>query len=291
MNTYELITNKVLGMLAAGTPPWRRPWGTAGIARSIDKRPYRGINAFLLNAASFPNPVYLTFARALSLGGHVKKGEHGLPVILWKTDRIHDDESDDPTKMRTAFLLRHYTVFNVEQVEGLPEGTVPAIEVHTHNPIPEAEAILMGMPNPPGIEKKGGRACYTPALDMIRVPPMDRYPQPEEYYSTLFHELGHATGHASRLDRKTIADPQPFGTPDYSREELVAEMTAAFLCGECGIAPATLENSAAYLAGWTKVLKEDSKAVVIAAAQAQKAADYIRNVTVEAPAELTTATV
>ena len=279
MNTYELITEKVLEMLAAGVPPWRKPWGSAGPARNIDGRAYRGINAFLLNAAPFGNPVYLTFHRALELGGHVKKGAHGFPVILWKTDRIADDEADDPTKTRAVFLLRHYHVFNVEQVEGLPAGVVPPVETHTHDPIPEAEAIVAGMPKAPTIEHKGARACYRPATDTVTVPPLERFPKAEEHYSTLFHELAHASGHPSRLDRKSIAEPQPFGSPDYSREELVAEMTAAFLCGACGLAPATLENSAAYLDGWTKALKADAQAVVIAAAQAQKAADYIRNAT------------
>ena len=136
MNTYELITEKVLELIAAGCPPWRKPWSNAGPARNIDGRAYRGINAFLLNSAPYEAPVYVTFKRALDLGGHVRKGEHGFPVVLWKTDRIADEE--DLTKLRTAFLLRHYHVFNVAQVEGLPPEAVPQVETFAHDPIPEA---------------------------------------------------------------------------------------------------------------------------------------------------------
>lgn len=278
--TYERITEVILAALEAGTVPWRKPWSNAGPAKSIDGRPYRGINQFLLQMAPFENPSYVTYRKAQELGGQVRKGEKGLPVVFWKTDELPDDETEGKT--RRAFLLRHYHVFNVSQVEGLPESKIPPLETFRHDPIPEAEAIVDGMPNAPRIIA-GARACYSPSLDQVQAPSLKRYAQREEYYSTLFHELAHSTGHKSRLDRKGIEGaPAPFGSPDYSREELVAEMTAAFLCGQCGIAPATLENSAAYVAGWIKVLKEDSKAAVIAAAQAQKAADYIRNVKPEA---------
>lgn len=269
-NAYETITEKIIAALEAGTAPWRMPWTHAGAARSIDGRTYRGINQFLLQLAPFETPVYLTYRKAETLGGHVRKGEKGMPVVFWKTF-----ENEEAEKARRGVLLRYYHVFNVAQVEGIPEEKLPEVVSYAHDPIPEARAIVEAMPNAPKIEK-GPRACYSPSLDCVTVPSLTRFERAEEYYSTLFHELAHSTGHKTRLDRKGIETVAPYGSPDYSREELVAEMTAAFLCGACGIAPATLDNSAAYLAGWIKVLKADSKAAIIAAAQAQKAADYIR---------------
>ena len=269
-NAYETITERIIAALEAGTAPWKKPWTSAGAARSIDGRFYRGINQFLLQLAPFETPVFLTYRKAETMGGHVRKGEKGMPVVFWKT--FEDEENE---QARRGVLLRYYHVFNVEQVEGIPEEKLPEVTRFSHDPIPEARAIVEGMPNAPKIEK-GPYACYRPATDCVTVPSLTRFERAEEFYSTLFHELAHSTGHQSRLDRKTLGTPAPFGSPDYSREELVAEMTAAFLCGACGIAPATLDNSAAYVAGWIKVLKADSKAAIIAAAQAQKAADYIR---------------
>ncbi len=287
MNAYEVITEKIVSMLESGTVPWRKPW-TAAEARNVDGRPYRGINAFILNASPFEIPIFVTFRRAKELGGSVKKGEKALPVVFWKVmdaataakTPAAPDEAEAGTfeisSRRSRFLLRYYSVFNVAQVEGLPGAKVPALETFAHDPIHEAQAVVDSMPNPPGITTGGGAAYYSPAVDKVRVPDLSRFPRREEYYNTLFHELGHATGHKSRLARKSVADSiSLFGSADYSREELVAEMTAAFLCGRCGIAPATIENSAAYLAGWIRALKADSKAAVLAAAQAQKAADYI----------------
>lgn len=272
-NAYETITEKIIAALEAGTAPWRMPWTHAGAARSIDGRAYRGINQFLLQLAPFETPVYLTYRKAETLGGYVRKGEKGMPVVFWKRDNVPDEENEGKT--RAAVLLKYYHVFNVAQVEGIPGEKLPEVVTYAHDPIPEARAIVEAMPNAPKIEK-GPRACYSPSLDCVTVPSLTRFERAEEYYSTLFHELAHSTGHKTRLDRKGIETVAPYGSPDYSREELVAEMTAAFLCGSCGIAPATLDNSAAYLANWIKVLKADSKAAIIAAAQAQKAADYIR---------------
>ncbi len=287
MNAYDIITEKIVAMLESGTVPWRKPW-TSAEPRNIDGRPYRGINAFLLNAVPFENPVFITLRRANELGANVRKGEKSIPVVFWKVmdaaraakTATDPDEAESGTfevsARRSRFLLRYYNVFNVAQVEGLPGSKLPAMATFSHDPIPEAQAIVDAMPNPPGITTGGGSAYYSPAVDAVRVPDLARFPKREEYYNTLFHELGHATGHKSRLARKSVADAiSLFGSADYSREELVAEMTAAFLCARCGIAPATIENSAAYVAGWIRTLKADNKAAVIAAAQAQKAADYI----------------
>lgn len=273
-NAYDLITEKILAALESGTVPWRKPWNSAGIAMNIDRRAYRGINQFLLQLAPFENPVFLTYRKAEELGGHVRKGEKGLPVVFWKELDPRKSESGEADPNSPRFLLRYYHVFNVAQVDGLKPEDVPAPQTFDHDPIPEAEAIVAGMPNAPRIGN-GGAAWYAPALDIVTVPCLSRFDRAEEYYSTLFHELAHSTGHKTRLDRKSLETPQPFGSLDYSREELVAEMTAAFLCGTCGIEPATLDNSAAYIANWIKVLRADNRAAIVAAAQAQRAADYI----------------
>ena len=153
-----------------------------------------------------------------------------------------------------------------------------AEQLPTFDPIEAAEAIVTGMPNKPTISHGGDRACYSPSLDLVRMPSPERFTPREEYYSALYHEIAHSSGHASRLARKGITDAVMHSGHEYSQEELVAEITSAFLCGHAGIAPATLDNSAAYLAGWLSKLGDDQRLVVLAAAQAQRAADHILGV-------------
>lgn len=180
--------------------------------------------------------------------------------------------------MKRACPLRYYTVFNVEQIDGL-KIELPEIPRVEHNPIAEAEAIVANMPNRPEIQHGPARCFYRPSMDFVNMPEIGLFAQAEEYYASLFHELTHSTGHESRLNRRSSDAPRHFGDKEYSREELVAEMGAAFLAAACGIEHATLENSAAYLQGWLSVLRTDAKAVIIAAAQAQRAADYIQGIT------------
>lgn len=172
--------------------------------------------------------------------------------------------------------MRYYTVYNVAQCENIDESKIPSIPT-THNDfdhIAECEAIIAGMPNCPEIQQGKQRASYNPLSDIISIPRFDSFDTAEEYYSTLFHELTHSTGHGSRLNRLNN-NVSGFGNEEYSKEELVAEMGAAFLCGFAGIENTTINNSVAYIQGWLKALKHDKKLVIMAAAQAQKAADYI----------------
>jgi len=286
-DTYQLITDRIIAALEAGTVPWRKPWASAGAPRNYDGRPYRGINAFLLALANFELPVYLTYRRAAELGGHVKKGEHAIPVIFWKFDRQQDPTAVDDTQTRTLVMARTYHVFNVAQTEGIPPEKLPTLPSFPAEPIVAAEAIQASMPHRPNLNRGAHYACYNMLSDTVNVPYPERFPKPEEYYATLFHELGHSTGHPSRLNRKELTAGAHFSTVMYSREELTAEMTAAFLCAEAGITPATIENAASYVAGWLPVLKQDSRAVIVAAAQAQRAADFILN---RAPQPHTTVT-
>lgn len=282
-DVYGLVTERIVELLEQGVIPWRKPWQPeAGEHRNlISKKAYRGINVFLLGALGYGSPYWLTYKQAQQLGGCVKKGEKGTTVVFWKwLDKKEEDDSGDLKQVKIP-MLRYYTVFNVEQTEGIPEEKIPAVEEceeNTIQPIEAAAALIDGMPQRPEIGHGGNRAFYSPSRDRVQLPNMEQFDMVEEYYCAAFHELAHATGHSSRLDRKEVTGCNPFSSEDYSKEELVAEMTAAYLCGVTGIEQSTLENSAAYIQGWLKQLKDDRKLVIHAAAAGQKAADFIRHI-------------
>jgi antirestriction protein ArdC len=274
---YELITKEIITELGKGSVPWDRPW-TFGKHRNLrSKKHYRGINQFLLNHRAaqngFTSQWWMSYKQGKALGGQVRKGEKGQRIIFWNwTEKEIENENGETEKKRYAFL-RYYTVFNLNQVdniEALPE------EKRTFTPLEQAENIVDNMLNPPAlIHAKQDRACYSPLRDSVTMPLREQFKSESGYYSVLFHELGHSTGHESRLNRPSVVDGSYFGTEKYSKEELLAEMTAAFLMGDCGMIQETRHNSAAYIQSWLKVLKNDNKFVVQAASTAQKAADYI----------------
>lgn len=271
MNAYDRITERIIGLLEQGTVPWHKPWtAKTGWPRNlITKKPYRGVNVFLLMSMSYESPFWLTFHQASELGGSVRKGEKSCPVVFWKPLKVKDDKTDEERKIP---LLRIYNVFNVSQCEGLK--TIPAAEDIPVIAIRPAE-IVAGMPNPPVIKHSMARAFYSPSADEVGMPDRERFDSEAGYYATLFHELIHSTGHKSRLHRTTLVENTGFGSDPYSREELIAELGSAFLCGYGDIVDRTIANSAAYLEGWLKQLRNDRTLIVQAAAQAQKAADYI----------------
>jgi len=282
MNTYEIVTERIVNLLESGIIPWRKPWTSTGLPRNlVSKKPYKGVNYFLLSATKYVSPFWLTYRQARELGGHVRKGEESTIVIFWKAEDVKQslevEETDDKNNRR--FLLRYYHLFNLEQCE-LPQAVLdklPKIETHQHDPIEAAERIIANMPNPPEIEFAGSKALYSPITDRITLPPRELFTSAEEFYATLNHEESHAVGHPKRLNRKSITEAAPFGSPTYSFEEIVAEMSAAYLCAEAGISPAVIDNEAAYIQGWLKKIRSEKRLVVIAAAQAQRAADYILN--------------
>jgi antirestriction protein ArdC len=273
-DVYQIVTDRIIQLLEAGTVPWHQPWkgGSQWPKNLVSKKTYRGINLFLLNAARYSSPYWLTFKQVQMLGGTVKKGERSFPVVFWK---ILEEETEGEKK-KIPFL-RYHRVFNVAQCDGITVPNAPAPSI-TFEPIERCEQVVSAMPNPPAIKVNAGRACYSPALDEISMPEANSFESKERYYSTLFHELTHSTGHLSRLNRKGINDPIRFGSDPYSREELVAEMGAAFLCSHCEIGNMTVDQSAGYIQNWLEQLKNDRKLVVHAAAQAQKACDLILNV-------------
>ena len=276
---YDVITDRILEKLEAGTVPWHKPWkgGDAGMPRNLKSmRAYRGINVFLLSCAGYGSPHWLTFRQAAQLGGSVRKGEKGFPVVFWKwPEKAGDNPGRDDRVQARGPLLRYYTVFNVAQSDGIDDPDAGDVPTRTFCPIEACERVVATMPDPPRRVFGEARAYYRPSEDLVNLPPAELFDSDEELYSTLFHELVHSTGHSKRLSRPSVTDAVLFGSHAYSKEELVAEMGAAFLCGHAGIETATLDNSAAYIASWLDKLKNDKCLVVHAAAAAQKAADHI----------------
>jgi antirestriction protein ArdC len=272
MNVYEIVTERIIEQLQRGVAPWRKPWtGTDGLPTNlVSGKAYRGINVWLLSMAGYASPYWVTYKQAQALGGNVRKGEKATPVVYYS--RFDTKDTNPDGSKRQAWVIRYYSVFNVAQCDGL---TVPdTAERPAFVPLEEAARIVEHMPHAPKIEHGKDGAYYRPSADSVGMPDADRFDTSENYYSTLFHELAHSTGHTSRLDRPEVMKTVHFGSADYSREELVAEMGAAYLCAQAGIT-ATLSQHAAYLENWIKALRGDSQLVVRAASAAQKAADYI----------------
>ena len=279
---YRHVTDQIVGLLEAGTAPWRSSVLGTPLGRPTSmttNRPYRGINVFLLAMASLAgghdSAYWATYRQAQALGGQVRKGERGTLVVFWKP--LEGEVDPETGRADRHFVLRYYRVWNASQCEGLvPPDAAGRPEPREHERCELAEDIVAGYRSGPSVLTEGLVPSYLPDLDAVRMPPPDRYADAPSYYCDLFHELGHSTGHKRRLDRWGEGGPSgSFRSDSYSREELVAEMTAAFLCGHCGISPQTIENSASYLAGWVERLRGDSRLVVVAAGQAQKAADLI----------------
>jgi antirestriction protein ArdC len=273
----EIITENVIKQLEQGVAPWRKPWSTSIPRNLITKRPYRGLNVFMLASQGYGSCHWLTFNQAKQLGAHVRQDEKSSLVMFWKIDELVrrkiDSDGEPANEKGKSILLRYYRVFNVEQCDGLK--ALYGDDRKPVNPIAECESIVERMPNPPRIEQHS-QAFYRPTADMVGMPSRNCFESPEAYCSTLFHELTHSTGHKSRLNRfEGNATDHQFGSESYSKEELVAEMGAAMLAGIAGISHATLGNSASYLQSWITRLKSDSRLIISAASQAQKATDHI----------------
>lgn len=280
---YDEITGKIIAELEAGRVPWVRPWGTATAKAPLAMprnaatgRHYSGINVLILWGAviehGFPGQSWLTFRQALALGGNVRRGERGTTVVY--ADRfVPDDEKrrarETGEEAAAIPFLKRFTVFNAAQCENLPEDiTAVALPPPPGLIEPRVEALIKAT----GIDFRigGDRAFYVPALDYVQVPPPQAYFEPINWHRTALHELGHAAGHPSRLNRDFSGS---FGTKKYAFEELIAEINAAFCCATLGILPTVRHVD--YIGSWLEVLREDNRAIVRAASQASKAADYL----------------
>lgn len=259
MSGYDIVLDQILAQLRNGTVPWRS--GCNAVPRNyITGHAYRGINRILLSFAPYELPWYLTFKQVRAAGGSIRKGEHGHIVCFFK--KVDEEEERDYN-----MVLKYYRVFNIAQTTLEPKLAA------TH--IPGCEDIYVNMPDPPRLTHVCGIPHYAVITDTVAVPVPGLYESVEEYYSTLFHELIHSTGHPKRLMRFGHEEQALGGKESYSLEELVAEIGASFLCAETGILPMTITNNSAYIANWLKVLENNRSFIFRAASLAQKAADYI----------------
>jgi antirestriction protein ArdC len=290
-DTYQEVTDAVIKALEEGTVIWQCSWSNAGFPKNATTNiHYRGWNIFWLNFHSminnYPSSAYLTFKQAHQLGGMIKKGEKGIRIVYWATIELKKDNADqsvqntDDATPKTKMVPKAYTVFNIAQTEGIEFPEIETFTKTKKETIKACEALIKNMPEPPAI-KNGDSPYYTIASDTVTIPKLKAFSSSEEYYSTLFHELAHSTGHESRLNRKELMQSDGFGSASYAKEELTAELTAALLSAITGINIPTFDNSAAYIKGWLKALKNDKTLVIKAATQAQRAAVYIRQVTYE----------
>ena len=273
-SAYQVVTDKVVELLEKGTVPWQKPWKPGMTPTNFKSgRHYKGINMFLLSVMGFESPYWLTLRQANKLGGRIKGGQKSVPVIFWNWIEIKDKETGD---IKEKPFLKYYRVFNAEQITGI---TFPDLNIDQteFTPIERCANIILAMSKAPEIQHKMQSAWYRPDADIVNMPKPESFDQPERYYSTLFHELSHSTGHKDRLARESLTAKAKFGTTKYGKEELVAEMGSTFLCSEAGIENMTIDNSAAYIENWLKRLRKDANLIVQSASQAQKAVDYILN--------------
>lgn len=282
-DTYQRITDTIVSALEAGTRPWMQPWSARNIGGSFPRplrstgEPYRGINVLLLWIASAANGFqfdrFMTYKQAQELGGQVRKGEKGTMIVKYGTVTRSVDNGRGEEEDREIPYLKGYTVFNLSQIDGLPENFYAS-----PTPLPEERRIERAdrfIANTGAvIQHQGDRACYIPALDVIKMPPFSAFESAEAYYSTLFHETAHWSGSTTRLDRLKSTDKR---TQDYAFEELVVEIAACFLCSDLEITASVRPESASYLASWLKALKQDKRAIFRAASKAQAAADYLHS--------------
>jgi antirestriction protein ArdC len=292
---YDEVTGRIVAELEAGRFPWVQPWDSAAAApglprNAVSHRAYSGINVLILwgevIARGYPSQGWLTFRQAIDAGGCVRKGEHGVGVVY--ADRFTPETEKERAaaeggEARAIHFLKRFTVFNVAQCDGLPERMLEgAAPLPPREIVPVAEALIAAC----GADFRigGAEAYYAPDADYVRVPPQPAFRHQIDYYRTALHELGHWTGHATRLARDLS---NPFGSAGYAREELVAELASAFLCAALGLVPSV--RHADYLGSWLAVLRADNRAIFRAASLATKAADYLLAFQSEAPAMEATA--
>lgn len=279
MDIYTIITNRIIEQLEEGIIPWRKPWSgvSGGAFNRITKKPYSLLNQMLLPKAG----EYATFKQWSSLGGKIKRGEKAYIVTFYKrmVEQVVDDNGEVITEI-PRMVLRYYKVFHIDQIEGVEP--LDNYEPIVHNPIKEAEDIIDRYDERETIRMEdyvGNKAYYAPLIDYLRVPVKEQFENIEEYYSTKFHEMVHSTGHKKRLNRfDDNTKIAAFGSQDYSKEELIAEIGAACLMNTVGIeTEKTFKNSAAYIQSWISVLKNNKKFITSASTNAKKAVEYILN--------------
>jgi len=276
--TYEIVTQKILDQLDQGVKPWQKPW--AGCSRPVNldsKKPYRGINVLLLAGSGFTSRYWATYKQAQKHGGNVRKGEKSTLVVFYKQIDVDKEKDDGSTEQKQIPVLRYYNVFNLDQCEGIPDPDL-ARSAQDQGTLHDAQEVIDNMPNKPEIEHGIADAYYDGKADSVHLPDPRYFHSAYEYYAVAYHELMHSTGHKIRLDRPRFRDSVSFGSATYAKEELIAEIGAAFLADSAGIMDKVFQNQCAYVENWIReALQNDATLIVQAASQAQKAADYILN--------------
>ena len=290
-DVYQDVTNQIIEALEEGVQPWRCPWeggSGGGMPLRHNAEPYRGINSVLLTLRGwqrgYVNPVWMTFRQAKELGGMVRKGETSSLVVKYGTfETKQEAEQGASETQQTRGYLKAYRVFNIDQIDGLEDRfpTPDKSEPFNTRPIEQLSHIASEMIEGMGVSYRegGNRAFYAPSTDEVCMPKIDRFPKAQDFYSVLFHELVHATGLKSRCDRTKEKQGSRFGNATYAKEELVAEIGSAFLGSQLGFEPHHIEDSAAYIASWLEVLRNDKRLIVRQAAAAQRAVDYLLSLT------------
>lgn len=277
-NVYQAVTDRIIKQLEDGIIPWHKPWhGVIGGAfNRVSKKPYSLLNQMLLEH----DGEYATYKQWSELGGTVRKGEKSEIVVFWKILNVEDKDENNKLITKSIPLLKYINVFHISQVDGVKPLDIK--DLKEHEPIEEAERIKLEYMEREHIvieEKKTDDAFYSPARDYIQVPCKEQYDDIMEFYSTLFHEMVHSTGHSTRLKRLETGKMVSFGNEDYSKEELIAEIGSSFLMNHIGVeTERTFKNSVAYIQNWLQVLKNDNKFIVSASGKAEKAMKYILGV-------------
>jgi len=292
-DVYTRITDRIVADLEKGVRPWIKPWNAEHMEGRIMRPlrhnglPYSGINVLMLWSASiefgFGSPMWMTYRQSQELGAQVRKGEKGSLVVYANRMTVTEANAEGEEQEREVPYLKGYTVFNVAQIDGLPENyhAKPESRFDAVERIEHADRFFEA--TRARIRYGGARAFYSTGSDHIHMPPIEAFRDAESFYSTLGHECVHWSGAGTRLDRDLRG--KRFGSQGYAREELIAELGAAFLCADLEITPEVRDDHACYLASWLRVLKDDKRAIVSAAAQAQRAVDYLHGLQSSAPIE------
>lgn len=268
---YQLVTDRIVAKMEQGVIPWQKPWTSTAPQNFISKKPYRGINLWLTIMNDFQSPYYLTFNQIKALKGTLKKGSKGTPIVFWNIKKKEQTDANGNAEVKTFPLLRYYTVFNAEQIEGIDFGSITQTQI---DEVAKLDEIFEQMQNPVSIKHTNdSRAYYTPTFDYVNMPFKELFKGTTEYYQVLAHEVIHSTGHPNRLNRATLTAPN-MDRESYSMEELVAELGACMLLSQAGIEP-KMDNSASYIQGWAKVLKGDVSFIMKASKAAEQAVKYI----------------
>ena len=276
-NVYQIVTDRIIAELEKGVIPWKKPWTgiRSGAYSHSTGRPYSLLNQILLGKPG----EYITFSQIKAEGGTIRKGEKASVVVFWKMQKAKETDPDTGEEREKLYpILRYFNVFHIDQCEGITPKYKPE-ELQTADPIEAAEEISTDYIARESVKLEhvaGDHACYSPGTDCVTMPLREQFTESAEYYSTLFHELGHSTGHRSRLNRLNSSAVAAFGSGDYGKEELVAEITAACVLNTCGIeTPQSFRNSASYIDNWLRAIRGDNRLIISAAGKAEKAVSLI----------------